>query len=95
MQLGVKGQDVLGFDVRDEALSKGRHDVLAKHEPVVGHRRRLAVHLGIFALIPLGEVGDGRDRRRPAAVQRKTPPGVRGGGRQGAPEAVNRTILDQ
>ena len=54
----------LCFHVRDEPLPEGGHDVLAQHEPVVRHRRRLAVHLDVFALIALREVGNGRDGRR-------------------------------
>ena len=64
MQPGVKTQDVLVFHLCDEALTEGWHDVLAKHEPVVRHRCRLAVHLDILALVALGEVGNGRDGRR-------------------------------
>ena len=52
------------FHVRDEPLPEGRHDVLAQHEPVVRHRCRLAVHLDVFPLIALREVGNGRNRRR-------------------------------
>ena len=52
------------FHVRDEAVTEGGHDVLAQHEPVMLHRRRLAVHLDVLALIPFGEVGDGGHGRR-------------------------------
>ena len=60
VQAVVKGEDVLVFDVGDEALAEGRHDMLAKHEPVVGDGQRFAVHRDILALVALGEVGDGR-----------------------------------
>ena len=56
----MKGEDVLVFDIRDEALAEGRHDMLAKHEPVMGNGQGLAVHRDILALVALGEVGDGR-----------------------------------
>ena len=36
---------------------------LPQHEPVVRHRRRLAVHLDVFPLIALREVGNGGDGR--------------------------------
>ena len=52
------------FNLCDKAFAEGGHDVLAKHEPVVRHRCRLAVHLNILALVALGEVGDGRNGRR-------------------------------
>ena len=55
MEFGMEGQDVLVFDVRDEALCEGRHDVLAKHESVVGDGQRLAVHHDMFALVALGD----------------------------------------
>ena len=64
MQPVVETQDVLVFHVRDEAVTEGGHDMLAQHEPVVLHRRRLAVHLDVFALIAFGEVGDGGHGRR-------------------------------
>ena len=64
MQPVVETQDVLVFHVRDEAVSERGHNVLAQHEPVMRHRRRLAMHLDVFALIALREVGDGGDGRR-------------------------------
>ena len=64
MQPVVEAQDVLVFHVRDQPIPEGGHDVLAQHEPVVRHRRWLAVHLDVFALIALREVGNGGDGRR-------------------------------
>ena len=60
----VKGEDVLVFDVRDEALAEGRHDVLAEHQPAMVDGQVLAVHRDILALVALGEIGDGRVGRR-------------------------------
>ena len=48
------------LDVRDKALSQGRHDVLVQHQPVMGNRHRVTVHLDILAEIAPGEIGDGR-----------------------------------
>ena len=58
---------VLVFDVRDEAPAEGRHDMLAKHEPVMGDGQGFAVHRDILSLVALGEIGDcrvGRGHRR-------------------------------
>ena len=60
VQAVVEGEDVLVFDVRDEALAEGRHDMLAQHEAVMRDGGRLAVHRDVFALVALGEIGDGR-----------------------------------
>ena len=38
VQAVVKGENVLVFDVRDEALAEGRHDMLAQHEAVMRDR---------------------------------------------------------
>ena len=40
----MKGEEVLVLDVRNEVLGEGGHDMLAKHEPVMGNRHGLAVH---------------------------------------------------
>ena len=83
VQAVVEGEDVLVLDVRDEALSEGRHDMLAQHEPVMGDRQGLAVHRDILALVALGDSrvghGLGRNGRLPGLDARNDVGGVLAG----------------
>ena len=56
----LKFEDVLALHLRHAEFSQDRHDVLAQHDAVVRRSRRFVVHVDVFALVALGEVGHGR-----------------------------------